>query len=208
MHNREAKLDKTISYKNNWIRSLHRQGLRPFMEAVDVVNCTWEESHLIEKYWIEQFRQWGFRLTNTGDKGPGHVTSGRNKGALKCQKRVYQYSYDGNLVGEYESARIAERKTGIPYKDISGNCTGLRKSAHGYLWSFTPLFLEAKYRPRNSRGRKVRQYTLDGILIKEWVSVQEAAEALKLSNSTIAGVARRGWGRKTAGGFTWSYDHK
>ena len=51
-------------------------------------------------------------------------------------KAIEQYSMDGEFIKEYESAREADRQTGIPYKNISVNLRGISKSAGGYRWNY------------------------------------------------------------------------
>jgi hypothetical protein len=50
----------------------------------------------------------------------------------------------------------------------------------------------------------VYQYSLDGIFIKKWTSITEAARELKLIHSNIYDVCRGR--RKSCGGFTWTRD--
>lgn len=56
-----------------------------------------------------------------------------------CYKKVYQYDKELNLINEYENARIANKETGVGYKLISACCNNNKKTAHGYIWSFTRL---------------------------------------------------------------------
>ena len=51
-------------------------------------------------------------------------------------KPVAQYSIDGDLIGVYKSARIAELDTGVPYKSISLCCCGGTHTAYGSVWKF------------------------------------------------------------------------
>lgn len=51
-------------------------------------------------------------------------------------KPVAQYDNKMNLISMYESAREAERITGIGYKLISRVCNGERKQTHGYIFRF------------------------------------------------------------------------
>lgn len=51
-------------------------------------------------------------------------------------KKVIQYDKDLNYIATYESAREAERKTGIGYKMISRVCKGERLHTHGYIFKF------------------------------------------------------------------------
>ena len=41
-----------------------------------------------------------------------------------------------NYIATYESAREAERQTGIGYKMISRVCRGERPHTHGYIFKF------------------------------------------------------------------------
>lgn len=51
-------------------------------------------------------------------------------------KPVSQYDKDMNYIASYESAREAERKTGIGHKMISRVCKGERPNTHGYIFRF------------------------------------------------------------------------
>lgn len=51
-------------------------------------------------------------------------------------KRVAQYDKEYNLVAVYDSARDAERKTGIGFRMISRVCSGNREWTHGYNFKF------------------------------------------------------------------------
>lgn len=53
-------------------------------------------------------------------------------------KKVSQYDKQNNYIATFDSAREAERRTGISYKQISQVCTGNKPSAHGYVFKFTP----------------------------------------------------------------------
>lgn len=49
-------------------------------------------------------------------------------------KKTIQYTLSGSVVAEYESQRIASRKTGVSYKKISSACIGKQKTAGGFVW--------------------------------------------------------------------------
>jgi predicted GIY-YIG superfamily endonuclease len=52
-------------------------------------------------------------------------------------KPVSQLSIsDGVVINHYDTAREAERSTGISYKKISAVCNGRQKTAGGYFWKF------------------------------------------------------------------------
>lgn len=47
-----------------------------------------------------------------------------------------QQTKNGNVIGEYESAADAHRKTGICRQNISKCCSGTLKTAGGYCWRY------------------------------------------------------------------------
>ena len=53
------------------------------------------------------------------------------------------------------------------------------------------------------RRRKIKQYTSDGIFIKQWDSIKEAQNNLKIPNQNIVKVCQGK--RHTAGGYKWEY---
>lgn len=61
------------------------------------------------------------------------------RGASAKSKQVYQYTKDGSLVSSYPSTNEAERQTGCASTKICACCNGKRKSAYGYIWSYTPI---------------------------------------------------------------------
>jgi len=52
--------------KCGWIKSLKKQGLKPIIEAIDIVPIN--EWQFWEQYWIQVTKSWGFDLYN-GDNG-------------------------------------------------------------------------------------------------------------------------------------------
>ena len=51
-------------------------------------------------------------------------------------KPVLQFDLNGNFIAEYETARIAEKKTGTSYKKISAVCNGRQNKSNGFIWKF------------------------------------------------------------------------
>lgn len=56
------------------------------------------------------------------------------KGANK--KPIIQYDLDGNFIAKYNSAREAEKETGIGFRMISRVCKGERPCTHGFIFKF------------------------------------------------------------------------
>jgi len=51
------------------------------------------------------------------------------------------------------------------------------------------------------RGKKVKQYDLQGNFIKEWISISEASRELNIHQKNIRACCKNK--RKTAGGYIW-----
>ena len=69
-HCSDYKLSREKSYKNSWIISLKRKGYKPIIEILDEVpENQWQ---FWETYWIAQFLNWGFNLTNMTKGGEGN----------------------------------------------------------------------------------------------------------------------------------------
>lgn len=60
---------KKNTHSSSWIKSLKNQGLKPEMEILE--KCDLSNWEFLEKYWISQFKAWGFNLTNLTDGGEG-----------------------------------------------------------------------------------------------------------------------------------------
>lgn len=54
-------------------------------------------------------------------------------------KPITQLSLDGKMLNQFRSATIASETTGICRQHISQCCTGLRKTAGGYLWKHSDI---------------------------------------------------------------------
>ena len=62
--------------------------------------------------------------------------SRKNNKSRYIGKKVIQYDLNLKYINEYESAREAEKITGIGYKMISRVCNGQRPYTHGYIFKF------------------------------------------------------------------------
>ena len=54
----------------------------------------------------------------------------------KLSKLVLQYSLDWKFIKEWQSLHDVERNLGYSSGNISGCCTGRRKSAYNFIWKF------------------------------------------------------------------------
>lgn len=84
---------------------------------------------------------YGTRTSRAAEKQKGHVMPSHvlKKIIEATSKVVYQYSKDGVLISVYPSTHEAARQTNFNRGNITSCCIGLRKTAHGYIWSYKPL---------------------------------------------------------------------
>ena len=208
----EERLRKHLSrydntYKSKWIFFLKRKGLTPNIELLD--ECSLDDWHWLEKYWIAQFKCWSFRLTNICEGGRG------------CDG--YKHSdVTKKLMGEFHKGkkyRLGKTLTKETIEMIRKKNLNKKRS------------LEAIENMRNSRlglsvgvgrnhtithkdnisrgmiltkGKPVSQYDLNMNLIENWKSISMASKTLKIPNSNIVNVCKGN--RKTAKNFIWMYN--
>lgn len=188
---------QTSTRKINWIKSLKKKGLKPTIQEVDVVETKdWEWA---ERYWIAQFKEWGFDLTNTTEGGGGYGCFG---------------------LSEDIGRKISEAKKGVKFSEEHKKNMGLAR-----MGSKNPLFgkhhsketkekmrqaaLGRKGKPHTEEGLRIRsipilQYTREGEYIKEWFGAAEAAKQLGFASGENIGHCLKGRAG-AAYNYIWKY---
>jgi hypothetical protein len=151
------------------IESLSREGWEP-----------------LESYWLEQFRQWGFKVVNNNKKGGGGMeywtddmkiklksNKERNKKISNANKGKSK-SHKGKLFTEEHKAKIKAKR---------GHLIGRKNT-----WQIKPVL----------------QYDIQGNFIKEWNSQDEAQLFFNKPNSDGIGAVCRGK-QKTAYNYIWKF---
>lgn len=123
------------------------------------------------------------------------------------RQSLLQLDLQGNVVCRHDSLMDASRALGdVSFGDIARAARGEGKSAYGFQWVY-----EADYDPdrpyvytKQTTGKAVAQYSLDGKLIATYPSTNAAASALGQRNGThIADCCK---GRRTrCGGYYWQW---
>lgn len=115
------------------------------------------------------------------------------------QKKVYHYTLKGDYSGEFGSLAEASDYFDIPKKKVSKICNSVtHKFKLGYL------SYDKKNDFKDSRTKKVSQYSLDGNLITSFNSIVEASRLTGVNKTSIAKVCRGS--RKKAGNFLWKFN--
>jgi len=137
-----------------------------------------------EKYYIKKYTDLGYKLTNgnKGGGGPDYLTQ-ETKDKIFTPERA---------------KKISKARKGITMahkgKPFSKEHKAKIKATRDFL----------KGRPNTWQSKPVLQYDLDGNLIREFVSQQEAQYIMGKPNSDGVGACCRG-NQKTAYGYKWKY---
>ena len=117
------------------------------------------------------------------------------------KNKVYQYDLEGNFIQAYLSVSDAALKTGFHRNGIYNVCSGKRRYANGYIWSYE--FSDSIKMRDHKLSKDVYQYSLNKKFITQYSSIKEAADVVGVHKSDIQACCS---GRqKTAKGFIWSY---
>lgn len=198
------------NYKNRWIKSELNKGNKILIEEIDLVqDGYWKES---EKYWIEQFRNWGFRLVNTTEGGDGLVLtkeiiekrneSNIRRGLQRIGERIVKYKIreeEGFWIGERtcECGNIVYYKNKLKRTILNYTLRAEKqdrkcnfcKTAGDKNHFFGKKLNDGKLK-QERYGRKILQYDLEDNLINEFNSIREASDKTGIDRKSISNCAR------------------
>lgn len=110
---------------------------------------------------------------------------------------IIQTDLDDNFIAKYNSCNEAAKAINGLCPHIRKCCLGIMKTYKGFKWKFGREIQCGNCRP------VLQIEKLTGKVIKKWDSINAAANALRISDSSIGDVCK---GRKkSAGGFIWRY---
>lgn len=175
--------------KENWVLSLKNKNEKPLMEVVDTVPYkNWE---FWERYWISQFKAWGFDLVNLTEGGD-NVCSDKTRKKLK-------------LAGK-------NRKQSPEAIEKTASANRGRKNTQEMKDKMSALFKGIKVKPdvllkrAKAQWKPVLQFDLQGNFIKEYPNVKSAKNEINPINNSLGGCLK---GKlKTWCGYKWEYKNK
>jgi len=217
------------SHKISWIKSLLNNGQRPKIEIIDQVDDSdWE---FWEKYWINQLRSWGIKLTNLTEGGQGgngyrHTEESKKKMSeskkgiklsdehrFEISKSVKQkaleypnYNRSGNNLKQPIDKDLLYQLyivDNLSMPNISEKLQCSEKKVFDNLKDYSIKKDKRVWKKQCASNDKkiVLQYDLSGELIKEWNSLKSASKFYKSTN--ISSCCRGE--AVTASGFIWRY---
>ena len=196
-------------------RAIDKYGWNNFIHIIICKNLSKEDACELEKLFIEQLKsnipQHGYNVSNGGEctmLGKHHSKEAKQKISDRFSEAVDQYSKNGSFIKSWKSMIDAEIGLNIDRSAIAKCCKGIYKTSKGFVWrykgeSFNKYNLNKKSQRINVI--KVKQFSVDGKLIKVWDSISQVAQYLHVSTSSISRCCKGYKGRKTVGGFVWRY---
>lgn len=200
-HNHSNTARDKGTYKRNWINLLKSQKLRPKFEVIDEVTNDWK---FWEKYWISQFKVWGFTLCNYTLGGDGLESANQTsfkKGQIPWNKGINHTKVCITCGSSFISCITAKKvncskKCASIYRSKNLNETTFKKGVVPWNTGITGI----KLKP----DKNVHQYNaFTGEYIKTFNTAKQAYLIIGVSEAGI-GHCCRGVA-KSAGGYMWSY---
>jgi len=163
-------------------------GLNIQIELLDEV----EDWRFWESYWIEQFKIWGFNLFN------------KNKGGGGCEKGISKHTSESrSKIGFSKKGKSLSNETKL--KQSISNTGISRNKGNSYAKGYKHTSESIK-NIVEKRKKPIYQLDKQNVIIKEWPSIKEASQTLKIQSSDINNCCLRK--NKTAGGYMWKYKFK
>lgn len=199
------------NYNQQMIRSaIKKYGWDNIEHKIIDSGLTKEEAADLEKALIKKYnttdRDHGYNISTGGEYG----ITGIPRTAAHCRhisegrrKTVEQYAKDGTHLREHASVEEAAEYIGGSFQTVSAACRGEKRTAYGFVWRFSGDSFD-KYsteaRPRKSYSVTVAQIK-DGKIVARFDSINQAAKAVGVSESTIRQCCDAG--RGTVRGYEW-----
>ena len=183
---------------------LYNNGTRRTKEIADYLDLT---SATIISY-LKRGTKYGW--CNYNPKLPERISS---KGIPKLYNRgdkILQIDITtGSIIHEYDCLSEIDKIDGFSGSNISSCCRGKCNIAHGFIWVYKKEYDKEdiqnriKILRRNKYKYRVKQFNVDGKLIKEYSSIMEASRETGIENTSIGRCCKEK--QKTAGGYIWRY---
>lgn len=122
-------------------------------------------------------------------------------------KKVIQLSKSGEFIKKWDSITNASLELDINFGNISSVCRGRTKTAGGFRWLYEDDYEKQKdsLKPlgRKSTAKKIIQLTMENEFVKEWSSITDASNELKINGISYVCNGKQ----KYAGGYKWMFKY-
>ena len=113
------------------------------------------------------------------------------------------------IINEYDCLSDVDKVDGFRSSNVSNCCRGRTKQARGFLWMFKKSYSEELLKERINNIKRInykcciKQFRLDGTLVKEYLSIKDAERETGILNTGISKCCKKGNGQYC--GFMWRY---
>ena len=121
----------------------------------------------------------------------------------KHDKRVYQFTITGDLVGEFSSVVAAAEHTKLSRAAIGACARGTLQTGCGYVWSYNGVFKPVIDNTYYRAVYKICPHTQQ--ILDTYTSVAAAADSVGRKPSGIVTSIKRYTYQKVCGGYNWAY---
>ncbi len=170
-------------HKKNWFNSLFKKNLKPKIELVDEIPIN--EWRFWEKYWISQFKTWGFNLINNTEGGEGYTSSQLKK---LWEDKEYREFHTNRVKGEKNPffGRVHNENT---KKILREKCPkiGIENGNYGRVKTEEE---NEKMRLNQPTLKACIRLDLDNNVIDEWVGLKYMCRELKLDEAAVIRVIK------------------
>lgn len=192
--------------------AIQKYGWDNFDHEILLTQLTHEDASKKEQEYIAQYDT----INNGYNILVGGFDCSQNGNHVYFQtKPINQYSLNKELIRSWDSAMDVERILGYGHRGINQCCRRKIYTSHGYIWRYqddcddiNDVIIKNIYCQHsmfNTQQRLINQYDLDGQLIKQWDSIDEASKSFNKSNVAILNCCDRRGKAKSAYGYQWRY---
>jgi group I intron endonuclease len=166
------------SHRVNWIKSLSAKDLQPKIELI-CETTTFEDCCELESFYINKYKNEGMRLVNMTDGGDGSIGFKHTEETiLKLKEIAKQRAKNNQYINTLKEYGLKQ------WENKTENEKLLNKL--------------------NQKGRRnIKQFTLDGIFVKEFISLREIERELGYFRANITPCLKGEF--KQAYNFIWKY---
>lgn len=179
-HTNKKEHEKNRRYLSNWLNNLFKQDKKPIISILEECDeNSWVEC---EKFWIEQFKNWGFKLVNGSEGGDGNLNiklsnEHKTKIASSSIKKCPITNLPIHSTIDFETASkikndLLNGKRGI---DIARKYNTTQHTV--YLIKCGKKFPDSGITSKIEKP-KIGQYDLENNLIQAFDSIRDAAKSI------------------------------
>lgn len=154
-----------------------------------------------EKYYIKKYDTVQPKGYNCYPGGKNDYSHRRNK-----TSQVVKYDSLGNFIKIYNSVNEAAEDARCTYQTIVSVLTKVRTHHKGFIYRYLGEDQPEPIKVKQTHGRLVGQYTLDGEYLNKYPSANEAARAIGKDANAGRNIRSVCTGKRNmAYGFVWKY---